>query len=149
MDAGHPTVLVAGWNDFVDWAPCPQSDALQFGTCADPADGGVGLTAVSFSFDRGHTWIRPSYTGWTAADCDPTKPCTAHPGTIHTLPWYFENNLESSGDPAVAVGPAPVNGQFSGANGSRVYLANAVAPFVESGGLLFPNPVVNGFIATA
>ncbi len=149
MDANHPNVLVAGWNDFVDWAPCPEADATESGTCADPADGGVGLTAVSFSFDSGHNWIQPSYTGWTAADCDPTTTCTAHEGPIHTLPWYFENNLTSSGDPAVAVGPVPVNGKFSWANGSRVYYGNLVSPFVKSGGLLFPNPVFHGFIAAA
>src|SRR2546429_2894970 len=36
IDANHPNVAVAGWNEFADWAPCPQADALQFGTCADP-----------------------------------------------------------------------------------------------------------------
>ena len=91
--------LVAGWNDFVDWAPCPQADATEFGTCADPADDGVGLSAVAFSFDSGNTWIQPTYTGWTAADCDPTTTCSAHEGPIHTLPWYYENRLVSSGDP--------------------------------------------------
>src|SRR5512133_1702848 len=79
MDANHPDVLVAGWNDFVDWAPCPQSDATTAGTCADDADGGVGLSAVAFSFDRGNSWVEPTYSGWTAADCDPTTTCAAHP----------------------------------------------------------------------
>src|SRR5262249_17805398 len=65
IDANHPDFAVAGWNDFVDWAPCPQADALQDGTCEDPADSGVGLTAVAFSFDRGNSWIQPAYTGWT------------------------------------------------------------------------------------
>ena len=117
IDANHPNIAVAGWNDFVDWAPCPQADALQFGTCADPADDGVGLSAFAFSFDSGHSWIQPTYTGWTANDCDPTKTCTPHVGSIHTLPGYFENRLVSSGDPALAVGPIPVSGQFSWANG--------------------------------
>jgi hypothetical protein len=35
----------------------------------------------------------------------------------------------SFGDPAVAVGPRPVNGQFSWDNGSRVYYANLAANF--------------------
>jgi hypothetical protein len=145
VDASHPDFAVAGWNDFVDWAPCPQADALQFGTCADPADDGVGLTAVAFSFDRGKTWIQPAYTGWTAADCNPTATCTAHMGTIHTLPWYFENTLVSSGDPAVAVGPKPVNGHFSWSNGSRVYYANLVGAWPS--GFAFPNPEFHGFLA--
>jgi len=108
IDANHPSFAVAGWNEFADWAPCPQADAVQFGTCADPADDGVGGSAVAFSFDSGKSWIQPTYTGWTAADCDPTSACSAHEGPILTLPWYFENRLVSFGDPAVAVGPIPV-----------------------------------------
>ena len=80
IDAGHPNVAVAGWNDFVDWAPCPRADATQEGTCADPADSGVGLSGVAFSFDRGRSWIQPGYSGWTAADCNPTATCSAHEG---------------------------------------------------------------------
>lgn len=92
-------MVVAGVNDFVDWAPCPQQDATEQGTCADSADSGVGLSGVYFSFDNGNSWTQPTYSGWTAADCAPTTPCTAHPGPIHTLPGYFEHNLTSSGDP--------------------------------------------------
>ena len=144
VDANHPNFLVAGWNDFVDWAPCPRADATQFGTCADPADDGVGLSAVAFSFDRGNSWIQPTYTGWTAADCNPTTTCTPHPGPIHTLPWYFENTLVSSGDPAVAVGPIPANGAFSWSNGSRVYYANLTGAWPS--GFAFPNPEFHGFL---
>ena len=144
VDANHPSFAVAGWNDFVDWAPCPQADALQFGTCADPADSGVGLSAVAFSFDSGKNWIQPAYTGWTAADCDPTATCAAHEGPIHTLPAYYENKLVSSGDPAVAVGPIPANGTFSWANGSRVYYANLVGAWPS--GFAFPNPEFHGFL---
>src|SRR5919199_1407263 len=138
LDANRPNVLVAGWNDFVDWAPCPQKDATQFGTCADPADDGVGLSGVSFSFDSGHTWIQPTYQGWTANDCAPTTTCTPHVGTIHTLPNYYENRLVSSGDPAVAFGPIYKNGSFSWANGERVYYANLVGAWPS--GFAFPNP---------
>jgi len=145
IDASHPNFVVSGWNDFVDWAPCPKSDATQFGTCADPADDGVGLSAVAFSFDSGHTWIQPAYTGWTAADCNPTDTCTPHEGTIHTLPWYFENKLVSSGDPGLAVGPILANGKFSWDNGSRVYYANLVGAWPS--GFAFPNPEFHGFIA--
>jgi len=118
IDANNPSFAVAGWNDFVDWAPCPQADATQFGTCADPADDGVGLSSVAFSFDKGNTWVQPTYTGWTAADCVPTTTCTAHEGPIHTLPWYYENRLVSSGDPAVAVGHASTT-RISRAPGRR------------------------------
>src|SRR3954470_341386 len=77
IDAGHPNVAVAGWNDFVDWASCPRADATQQGTCADPADSGVGLSGVAFSFDSGRSWVQPAYSGWTAADCNPTATCSA------------------------------------------------------------------------
>jgi hypothetical protein len=146
IDANHPSFAVAGWNDFVDWAPCPRADATEDGTCADPADDGVGLSSVAFSFDRGHSWIQPTYTGWTAADCNPTASCTPHEGPIHTLPWYYENTLVSSGDPAVAVGPIPdSNGTFSWANGSRVYYANLVGAYPS--GFAFPNPEFHGYLA--
>ena len=144
IDANHPNFAVAGWNDFVDWRPCPEEDATQFGTCADPADSGVGLSGVAFSFDSGHTWIQPTYTGWTAADCSPTGSCTPHEGPIHTLPWYYENRLVSSGDPAVAVGPIPANGEFSWDNGSRVYYANLTGAWPS--GFAFPNPEFHGFL---
>ena len=147
IDANHPSFAVAGANDFVDWAPCPRQDATETGNCADAADAGVGVSGVYFSFDRGNTWTQPTYSGWTAADCDPLATCTAHPGPIHTLPWYYENDLASSGDPAVAVGPVPRNGTFAWGNGSRVYYANLVSPFVASGGQPFPNDVFRGFIA--
>jgi hypothetical protein len=130
IDANHPNFMVAGVNDFVDWAPCPERDATGAGTCADPADDNVGLSGVYFSFDSGHSWTQPTYTGWTALDCDPTAPCTPHVGPIHTLPWYYENRLISNGDPAVAVGPMPdAHGHFSWSNGSRVYYANLAANF--------------------
>jgi hypothetical protein len=149
MDASHPNVLVAGWNDLVDFRPCPQDLAQRFGTClqASGSSGGAGFSAVSFSFDGGKSWIRPSYTGWTAADCDPTSTCSAHFGTIHTLPWYYESTLVSAGDPAVAIGPVPVNGTFSWANGSRVYFANLMVSWPS--GLLypFPNPEFHGYAA--
>src|SRR5262249_15127375 len=79
-----------------------------------------------------------------ANDCDPTTMCTAHVGSIHTLPWYFENRLVSSGDPAVAVGPVPVDGHFSWANGSRVYYGNLVG--ARPSGLACPNPEFHGYL---
>src|SRR5262249_242107 len=107
VDAGAPNVLAAGVNDFIDWRPCPQDDAVNGGHIFDPADNPVGLSGVYFSFDRGRTWVQPTYTGLTARDCASTGPCPTHTGPIGTLPWYGENGLISSGDPAVAFGPRP------------------------------------------
>jgi len=149
LDANSPNVLVAGSNDFVDEQACPRPLAINSGTCLDRATG-VGVSGVYFSFDSGHHWMQPTYTGWTTADCDPLTPCKGHAGAIHTLPWYYENQLVSFGDPAVAVGPVPGgNGTFSWGNGERVYYANLTTAFSTQVEFSFPNPVFNGFVGIA
>lgn len=149
IDAATPTTLVAGTNDFVDEQACPQALAVNQGTCLDRATG-VGVSGDYFSFDSGHTWTQPAYTGWTTAACDPATPCKGQQGPIHTLPWYYENQLVSFGDPAVAVGPVPgPNGNFSWSNGERVYYANLTTAFSTTVEFSFPNPVFNGFVGVA
>ena len=149
LDAISPNILVAGSNDFVDEQACPRPLAVNNGTCLDRATG-VGVSGVYFSFDSGHTWAQPAYTGWTTADCDPLTPCKGHPGPIHTLPWYYESQLVSFGDPAVAVGPVRgSDGKFSWGNGQRVYYANLTTAFSTQVEFSFPNPVFNGFVGIA
>ena len=149
MDAHHPRILVAGSNDFVDNQACPKSFAINAGTCLDRATG-VGVSGDYFSFNSGHSWVQPAYTGWTTADCSPLNPCKGHVGAIHTLPWYYESHLVSFGDPAVAVGPVPgSNGKFAWANGDRVYYANLTTGFSTQVEFSFPNPVFNGFVGVA
>jgi hypothetical protein len=140
MDAHQPSVLVAGTNDYIDQQPCPQSIALSEARCDDFV-APVGLSGVYFSFNSGASWIQPTYTGWTARDCAPTTPCAGHFGPIGTLPWYYESGLISSGDPAVAIGPRPVDGQFSWSNGSRVYYANLTSYINPVSGSPNANPV--------
>jgi hypothetical protein len=130
IDAHDPNVLVAGVNDFIDQQPCPLETTVTIGSCMTEPRPNTGVSGVYFSFDRGRSWTQPTYTGWTRRDCDPATVCEGHVGPIGTLPWYYESGLVSFGDPAVAFGPRPdAEGNFSWANGSRVYYANLTANF--------------------
>jgi hypothetical protein len=136
VDASRPDVLAAGANDLVDMQPCSQKAATTAGACSFPLGTfnlGVGLGGVYFSFDRGQTWSQPTYTGLTAAGCDPTQePCTPVVGPIHTVPNYYEAGLRSRSDPGVAFGPAPNDGSFSWDNGSRLYYANLATNLTDT-----------------
>ena len=126
VDANHPNVLVAGSNDEIDMEACAAGDPT---TC--PFTPGVGVSGVYFSADSGQTWTQPTYQGgWTARDCLGPAACQAHAGPIGTLPGYFKSGLVADGDPAVAFGPKPdSHGNFSWANGSRLYYANLASNF--------------------
>jgi hypothetical protein len=124
IDAHAPNVVVAGSNDEIDEEACNAGDPT---TC--PFTAGVGVSGFYRSTDSGTTWTQPTYSGWTARGCVGPAACTPVVGTIGTIPGYFENGLVSDGDPALAFGPKPVNGEFSWANGSRLYYANLTSKF--------------------
>jgi hypothetical protein len=137
VDASRPSVLAAGANDLVDMQPCSQQASTTAGACSFPLGTfnlGVGLSAVYFSFDQGRTWTQPTYQGLTAADCSPTvEPCTPHPGPIHTVPNFYENGLRSRSDTGVTFGPTPdANGNFSWANGSRLYFSSLATNLTDT-----------------
>src|SRR3954454_9117509 len=119
VDASHPNVLVAGANDERDMEGCAAVNAGEDPPGSQcPFPPGVGTSGVYFSFDSGHSWTQPTYTGNTARHCVTPAPCTPkHDGPIGTLPWYYESGLTSDGDPAVAFGPRRgADGRFSWAN---------------------------------
>ena len=134
--AHRPDVLAAGANDLVDMQPCSREASTQHAACSFPLGTfnlGVGLTGVYFSFDRGHTWTQPTYSGLTAADCSPTvEPCVPQVGPIHTVPNYYENGLRSRSDPGVAFGPAPGPNGFSWGNGDRLYLSTLATNLTDT-----------------
>jgi hypothetical protein len=138
-------VLASGVNDNIDMELCNAGDDT---TC--PFTPNVGGTGVMFSFDRGDSWVQPTYTGWSARHCigapgnsDPD--CVAQQGPIGTVPRYDELNIVADGDPAIAFGPRPGPGGFSWANGSRMYVANLASNVTADLG----EPAFKGFEAIA
>ena len=126
VDAASPSILAAGSNDEIDMEACNAGDDT---TC--PFTPGVGSSGIYFSFDGGHSWKQPTYTGISARNCrrvpgNSDPPCTPlTEGPIGTLPWYGEHGVVSDGDPAVAFGPKPTDhGGFSYADGARLYYGN-------------------------
>lgn len=145
VDYRAPNVLAAGTNDEIDIESCAAGGTPEI--C--PFTPGVGVSGVYFSFDGGASWAQPSYSGLTARDCLGPAPCTAHPGPIGTLPWYFESGLASDGDPALVFGPnlprfSPA-GACASPSASRLYYASLASNLSDVRG----EQAIKGFEAIA
>jgi hypothetical protein len=124
--------VAAGANDNIDLEAC---NAAADNTC--PFTPGVGVTGFQGSANGGMNWTQPEYTGFSAREAclgevGPNDPaCEPDPnGPIGTLPWYFENDVVSFGDPVQAWGPVPgPDGTFSWDNGARLYFSNLTFDF--------------------
>jgi len=104
--------LVAGSNDEIDEPLCTGAGtAASPGSC--PFAPGVGISGVYLSSDGGASWTQPAFAGQCGK-------------TIHTLPGYCQQGLESFGDPVLAVGPA-LPGCHLG-TGKVVYYGNLAFP---------------------
>ena len=126
VDPNNSMFLAAGANDEIDIESCAAGDPA---SC--PFTAGVGVTGITFSLDRGRSWIQPTYTGFSARNCLGPAPCVPDPaGPIGTLPFFFETGIVSDGDPAMVFGPRPGPfGTFSWANGSRLYYSTLTSNF--------------------
>ena len=81
INAHDPSLVVAGSNDNIDMEACNAGDPT---TC--PFTPGVGSSGVYFSFDGGHAWTQPKYTGWSARDCLGPAACVPHPSRCPSDP---------------------------------------------------------------
>jgi hypothetical protein len=106
-------VLIAGSNDEIDEPLCTGSGtAGSPGSC--PFVAGVGNSGVYISTNSGESWTQPAFPNQCGA-------------TIHTLPGYCQQNLESFGDPILAVGPALPSCRL-GSGGNVIYYGNLAFP---------------------
>lgn len=118
VDPLNPSIVIAGSNDEIDEPNCNGNKC--------PFAPGIGNTGVYWSRDGGASWEQPNYSGYSARTANGELGL----GFIGTLPNYYEAQLVSDGDPAVAWGPAPDgSGHFSWDNGERAYFANLTSNF--------------------
>ncbi|MCX9074558.1 MAG: sialidase family protein [Candidatus Methanoperedens sp.] len=94
-----PDNAITGANDLILEPDCtPATD----GSSSCPFDPETSVTGIYWTKDGGNTWKQT------------------------VLDWFSEFGLVSDGDPVVAFGPKPKNGQFSWSNGVRAYFGTLI-----------------------
>ena len=133
IDPGHPVASLPARTTTSTWKPVTPGPTTT--VHSRPTSGGSG---IQFSFNSGDSWIQPTYTGLTARGLPGRRGrhrpdlCGAHPARsgpcLTTTSWVWSPTETRPGLRSGAGG----EGDFSWANGSRLYYVNLASGYPPS-----------------